>query len=201
MTPKDFAAALTELAQLTASRELEVLASIFAQSHEKTIAGTLKKLASLPGVASRELTEVLSKSITFAKSAGAAKFAGLLNSLNSILSSGEGVDTRSFALSAIALLNAPKAIKKTPVEARPDVVRAFVKRLEDCLGDEGFIKPYNELANELTVSNAEVVAIARTFTSKKPASRPKALQAIWARHHALLGSQAKSDSRGGRSAA
>ena len=95
----------------------------------------------------------------------------------------------------------PKASKKATVAARPDVVRAFVKRLEECLGDEGFTVPYRELKDDTAISNAEVVAIARTFTSKKPASRPKALQAIWSRHHALLVSQAKSDSRGGRSAA
>lgn len=201
MTPKDFAAALTELSQLTASRDVGVLATIFDQSPEKTTAATLKKLPIVQGTGSHELSEILHKASAFAKSAGAAKFAGLLDSLNSIIASHGAPDTHAFAMSSIALLNAPKASRKPPVAVRPDVVRAFVNRLEECLGDEGFTVPYRELENDPTISNAEVVAIARTFTSKKPASRPKALQAIWSRHHALLVSQAKSDSRGGRSAA
>jgi hypothetical protein len=201
MTPKDFAAALTKLSQLVASQDVGVLATIFAQSPEKTTAATLKKLSTMQGTGSHELTAVLHKASAFAKSAGAAKFSGLLDSLSSIVASHGASDTHAFAMSAIALLNAPKASKKATVAARPDVVRAFVKRLEECLGDEGFTVPYGELENDTAISNAEVVAIARTFTTKKPVSRPKALQAIWARHHALLVSQSKSDSRGGRSAA
>lgn len=201
MTPKDFAAALTELSRLTASPDVEVLATIFAQSPEKTTAATLKKLSTVQGAGSHELIDVLHRASSFAKSAGAAKFAGLLDTLSSIIATRGASDIHSFVVSAISLLNAPKSNKKATVAARPDVVRAFVKRLEECLGDEGFSVPYKELENDPAISNAEVVAIARTFTSKKPASRPKALQAIWARHHALLVSKAKSESRGGRSAA
>lgn len=201
MTPKDFAAALIELSHLTASREIELLASIFAQSPEKTTAATLKKMTPLEGMGSCAPSALLDKAISFSKSAGAAKFAGLLDTLKPIIAARGSADARAFAASAIALLNAPKPSKKTAVAARPDLVRAFVKRLEESLGDEGFAIPYRELESDPAITNAEVVAIARTFTSKKPASRPKALQAIWARHHALLVSQAKSESRGGRSAA
>ncbi len=201
MTQKDFAAALTALSQLTASHDVGMLATIFAQSPEKTTAATLKKLSAVQGTGSHEVIPALHMASAFAKSAGAVKFAGLLDSLNSIVASQGAFDTHAFATSAIALLNAPKASKQIAVEARPEVVRAFVKRLDECLGDEDFSVPYRELENDSAISNAEVVAIARTFTGKKPTSRSKALQAIWARHHALLVSQAKSESRGGRSAA
>lgn len=200
MTPKNFAAALMELSKLTASQDLDVLAAIFAASTEKTTAATLKKLAALQGPGSGEVVAMLRQASAFAQSAGAAKFAPLLDSLGSILASRGSRDIRSFASSAIDLLSAPKG-SQAPVAARPEVVRAFVRQLEECLGDEGFSVPYKNLENDPAVSNAEVVAIARAFTSKKPTSRPKALQAIWARHHALLVSRAKSESRGGRSAA
>jgi hypothetical protein len=198
MTPTDFAVALTELSRLTGSQDIGTLATIFAQSPEKTTAATLKKLSKMQGSGSRELAVVLRNASSFALSAKAAKFSKLLDSLASIVSSRGCVDTSSFALLAIALLNAPKV---SAVTARPDVVRAFVKRLEESLGDEGFSVPYRQLEGDSAISNAEVVAIARTFTSKKPTGRTKALQAIWARHNALLVSQSKSESRGGRSAA
>jgi hypothetical protein len=201
MTPKQFAVVLTELSQLLGAEDIKILASVFENSPEKTTAATLKKLNAIGEPGLTDLASVLFKASTLAKSAGAAKCAVLVETLATVVSSQGGTDAHAFATAAIAHLNAPRANTRTTVAARPDVVNTLVARLEERLGDDAFTLPYRELEHDQTISNAEVVAIARIFTNKKPASRPKALQAIWARHHALLVSQAKTESRGGRSAA
>lgn len=97
---------------------------------------------------------------------------------------------------------APAAKKaKKSVEIRPDVVRPFVDQLKNNLGDANFTKPYDELKNGKQITREELIAIARTFTVRKPSTRPTALKAIWARHHALLEAKAKSEATAGRSAA
>ncbi len=196
MTPGDFSAALCELSGLVNSPRIADIATIFAQSPEKTTAATLKKLAKLPKQSdmASDMVALLKKAGAFAAKAGGGKFTKLLDALVDTLGSTD-------AGTAIAFLNAPKASVRAPVETRPDVVRVFVKRLEEALGDEGFSIPFKQLENDKTITNAEVIAIAKTFADKKVASRPKALQAIWARHHTLLGFRSKSDSRSGRSAA
>ena len=159
----------------------------------------MKKLASvsLHGF-SNELGVELKKASAFAKKAGGGKFSALLDTLTAQLGSAEA---HAFAVACIALLNAPKKVAKVKVEPRPEVVAAFVKRLESNLGDDAFVMPYRQLEHDESITPDEVVAVARTFTTRKPATRPKALQAIWAKHLALLVVRAKSASRAGRSAA
>jgi hypothetical protein len=195
MKPNDFSAALMELSGLVNSPMIADIATVFAQSPEKTSAATIKKLAQLPkfGAMPSELVAVFKKASAFAARTGGAKFSALLILLEDALGSTD-------AATAIAHLNAPRT-SRAVVDARPDVVRSFVNRLEESLGDEGFSIPYRQLELDKTISNAEVIVIAKTFADKKTTSRPKALQAIWARHHSLLGFRAKSDSRSGRSAA
>lgn len=205
MKPNDFATALMELSRLSGSKDVCLIASVFQRSPEKTTAATLKKLSSMEGVGSHELDMVLSGAVAFSRSVGGAKFAGLLEALATILRSRGALSVDVFVADAIAHLNAPKPAarskKKSPVVVRDNIVRSFLKRLDECLGDEGFAEPYGELERDKTISADEVVAIARAFTTKKPNSRPKALEAIWARQHALLVSRSKSASRAGRSAA
>ncbi|MGH6815347.1 MAG: hypothetical protein ACREC6_06570 [Hyphomicrobiaceae bacterium] len=215
MSPKDFDAALRALARLmkaaggeAAGANVERLAGIFSASPEKTTAATLKKLSSLEtgGDGQSALAAILRETENFAKSIAGTKFAALVSSLSVVLDRNGTAGIANFADAAVAHLRAPKKTSKSgaekqPAEPRNDIVRQYAKRLEDCLGDEGFVAAYRQLEDDKTTSPAEVIAIAKMFTVERPRSRPKALHAIWQRHHNLMGFRDKSASRAGRSAA
>lgn len=211
MNPKAFEAALNALAgvldgveaRLAAGRLVRI-ASIFGESREKTTAASLKKLDDM-SVSSQSGTGELPKLIALLRSAksfadriSGKAFATQLDALITALNRNASASVDAFADAAIAKLTAPKTSGKPP--PREDVVSRYVRWLEDCLGDEGFAAPYKQLDQDKTVTPAERVEIGKRFTGEKPASGPKALQAIWARHNAMLTVRSKSDSRAGRSA-
>lgn len=214
--PKGFAGALKLLASALAtvssdsSAQIDRLADVFAASPEKTMAATLKKLSGLQ-ITNAEYSSELASLSTFLKeieaflvSASAAKCASQLTSFRLLLSKQPPMSVDSFAEAAIALLTKPKPSSKRPkaaAQVRDDLVLRYARHLEECLGDEGFQAVYDELAKGGGATGVEIVQIARKFTSEKPNSRPKALKAIWNRHHTLMTFRAKAESRAGRSAA
>ncbi len=88
---------------------------------------------------------------------------------------------------------------KNTAPLRDEVVLRYSRRLEEALGDdEGFNSAFSALESDDELSVGEVTAIAKKFTNSAPKSRPAALKKIFARHHAIMVSRAKSAATAGR---
>lgn len=212
MTPDEFKLSIETLADLlalagspTEASDLKRLGSVFNASKDKAAAATLKKLLKLkvpttaPDHSLNRVKALIEASGYFCQRALGTKYSNLLDTLSVIISANENVTPIVFVENAVRLLQAPAGPTTTP--PRDVVVKAYLRRLEEALGDAAFIEVHRQLSEDNTVTPAEVIAVGKAFTSKKPASRPKALQAIWSRHNTLMTVRSKSESRAGRSAA
>lgn len=84
-------------------------------------------------------------------------------------------------------------------EVRPDVVQAYVRKLEVTLGDDdGFRAEMSRLEADMSLIVKEIAQIAKTFAHSTAKTRAPALKAIWARHQNLMTSRAKSAATAGR---
>lgn len=215
MTPKDFEAALKALSKLAASldaqtiaHDLAKLAAVLGKSRDKTAASALKKISPLRGANNRSdqndiepIIKVLETSLVVAELTAKATFAKLLTALLSILKANKDVALDDLILTIQASYDKAASDPSKTTIIRTDVIQRYVKQLEECLGDESFHHAFNTLKQDAEVSPAEMASIAKAFTSKKPKSRVKSLDVIWAKHHTLMVFRSKSKSRAGRSAA
>lgn len=204
------AALIQSAGDLASANRLRKMASIFGVSRGRTTTASLTKLAQLQGVPKgKSEVSAVEKDLlaiqTAAIAAGATKFASLLLAFRKILKVCEEADVDTFVKAAIDMVTAsPAGGGRQPsltLQIREDVVRVCLKKLEESLGHEGFLAAFAQIEDKAQVANAEVLAIAKRFTSERPRSRPKALEAIVKRHKTLLGFRAKADARAGRSAA
>jgi hypothetical protein len=212
MTPSEFKSSLNALAELlesagsvSTSAQLSSIATVFNAARDKTAGAALKKLSVVrlgPQGDSdqlRDLYIVLNKTIGFVQKAFPGRSVKLLETFGTILLYNSSASTTRFVEAATRALGIePKKVANPP---REGVVRDYLKRLEAALGDEGFEAIHKHLSEDKGASAAEVIAIAKAFTGKRPTGKSRALQAVWNRHHTLMTFRTKVDARAGRSAA
>lgn len=94
-----------------------------------------------------------------------------------------------------------KASKSTePTD--PAVVGAYLKRLEESLGDEqGFAEVLADLEGDKRLQVADYKSIAKTFSGAAGTSKKKALDAIERRNRLLIDARMKSEMNAGKTAA
>jgi hypothetical protein len=212
MTPEDFRLSLGALSDLLAqagspsvATDLRKLAEMFEVCTEKTASAALKRLSKLSVQSSAQsnsllkLLPLLKASEAFVRQASGTKYISLFESFTAIVQSNASVSPRELVEGAVVMFRTPSG--KVSVPPRDLIVGGWVKRLEDALGHDGFADVHRQLGSDLSVTAAEMTAIAKAFAAKKPVGRAKALQAIWGRNHALMTFRSKADSRAGRSAA
>lgn len=208
MRPGEFADALGKAASLLAptdAAQLRIIAELFASSTAATVAATLTKLRKArtfsPAAGQPAIADVLTAQRAFAEFMsvyGKPAFAKDLQATTAFLQGFSQAGVRSFVDDAVAVLTRPTP---PPAVLREEVVERHLRRLEQTLGDDSaFSAAYRELDQDPDVGKLEIAALTKRFTDMAAKSRPVALKKIWARHHALLSSRAKSESRAGRSA-
>ncbi len=95
-----------------------------------------------------------------ADSAFGTKYVGLLDNFTAIVSGNSNVAPSAFVQGATAALQSGG---KVSAPLRDSVVREYVRRLEEALGDDGFVEIHRQLADDSSVTPAEMVAIAKAF--------------------------------------
>lgn len=214
MKPEEFKKALVALARFLSTvgpaetaAQLQILSQVIDYENAKTTAARLKKLTAMPLEEPDQhrsdllrLDHALKAHLELAKLTTSKTVFGLFQSFSDFVSKNKSHSAESLIQAVRQAPSAPSK-KKSAAPIRPEIVRMYSSKLEECLGDDGFVNLHKRLAEDQSITTSEVVAIAKTFTGKKPPSRPKALQAIWSRHANLIGFRAKSESRSGRSAA
>ena len=109
----------------------------------------------------------------------------------------------TLADAAIAhLLEQPATQVHARAAARDDLLQNYLERLEAALNDETrFELVFNELKNDASISPAEAKKLSRAFAKETAKSKAAALDLIWGRHAALMGSRARQQANTGRTAA
>jgi hypothetical protein len=208
MTPNDFGDALGKAANLFTPNDavqLRILTELFASSTAATVATTLTKLrkartftptAGQPAIG--DVLTALNPLAEFVSPYGKPAFTKDLQAVTTFLQGFTQAGVRSFVDEAVAVLTAPTPSTPTLKE---EVVQRHLRRLEQTLGDDpAFSAAYKELDDDPEVGKLEIAALVKRFTDIASKSRPAALKKIWARHHTLMTSKAKSEARGGRGA-
>jgi hypothetical protein len=109
--------------------------------------------------------------------------------------------TAGFADAAIQRLR-ERVAERPAGEARDDLVQSYLHRLEEALRDASrFAEVFDDLKNDKAVKVAEAKKLSREFAKETAKSRNAALDLIWARHAALMGSRARKQANKGRTAA
>jgi hypothetical protein len=208
MKPNEFAEALRMAAGLLASddaTQLCELAGLFDASPAATVVATvtkLKKARSFDPIEGRptlgDLLTALSPVAEFVGLYGKPVLAKDLQAVSIFLQDFAKTSVRSFVDEGVTTLT----MTTSPIPTlKEEVVERHLRRLEQTLGDDAaFSAAYKELERDSDLGKLEIAALAKRFTDTSPKSRPAALKKIWARHHSLMTSKAKSESRAGRSA-
>jgi hypothetical protein len=208
MKPKEFAEALRMAARLLAfddADQLLALAGLFDSSPAASVAATVTKLKKansfgpIPGrPALGDLLTALSPVAEFITLYGKPALGKDLQAVSVFLQGFAKTSVRSFVDEGAVALT--RITPPTPT-LNEEVVERHLRRLEQTLGDDpAFSAAYKELDRDPDLGKLEIAALAKRFSDTSAKSRPAALKKIWARHHALMTSKAKSESRAGRSA-
>lgn len=208
MKPGEFGNALRKAAGLLApndASQLGVLAELFEASSAATVAATLTKLRKTPTFTPMAVHPAIADVLTalkplaeFVGAYGKPAFTKDLQATTTFLQGFSKAGVRSLVDEAVAVLTRPTP---PPPTLKEEVVERHLRRLEQALGDDpAFSVAYKELDHDPDVGRLEIAALTKRFTDTSPKSRPAALKKIWARHHSLMTSRAKSESRAGRSA-
>jgi hypothetical protein len=105
-------------------------------------------------------------------------------------------------LQQIHVISTQKTSKSKAGAVREDVIDFYASRLEDTINQPSdFRNIYDEIGASGTLSVAELKKLAKKFRGSSVGSKKAALEAIWARHNALMDAQARKAASGGRSAA
>ena len=124
-----------------------------------------------------------------------------LQSIETALTPFGEASTAAFADAAIRRLR-ERVDQRTSGVTRGDAVKAYLHRLEEALRDASrFPEVFDELKNDKAVKASEAKKLAREFAKENAKSRSDALDLIWARHAALMGSRARKQASKGRTAA
>jgi hypothetical protein len=208
MRPGEFAEALAKAASLLAPTDtiqLRIIAELFVSSPAASVAATLttlRKARTFAPIAGHPAISDVLKAVAplgeFIALYGKPAFAKDLQATMTFLQGLPQAAVRTFADDAVAVLTRPTP---QPGGLREEVVERHLRRLEQTLGDDpAFSAAYRELDQDPDVGKLEIAALTKRFTDTAAKSKPAALKKIWARHHSLLSSRAKSESRAGRSA-
>lgn len=208
MKPQEFADGMRKAAPLLApsdSAKLQAIVDLFASSAAATVAATLTKLRKArgfePAIGQPSIADVLTALKPFREFVaeyGKAAFAKDLQATTAFLQTYAQVGMRPFTDDAITVLTRPVPL---PPTLKEDVVQRHLRHLENMLGDApGFAAACKELDLDPDVGTLEIAALTKHFVGKAIKTRPAALKKIWARHHSLMSSRGKSESRAGRSA-
>jgi len=207
MKSSEFADAMRKSANLMVATDaalFRALAEVFAASPAATVAATVKRLTgihpapSTPSIA--QSLNVFAALLEFVRSYGKQGLSKDLDTVMMLLKRFPQAGISQFVDEAVAALSKPAAKPKR--ELKEHVVLYYLGRLEETLGDDtGFTIFFNDLEHDPEAGKLEVIELAKRFTEAASKSRAAALKKIWARHHALVTLNAKSQSRDGRSAA
>jgi hypothetical protein len=126
-----------------------------------------------------------------------------LDAVSKVLEPFDHVPTETFTSAAIERLSEQAAPGRSRVSAiRDDLVQSYLQRLEQALNDEiHFPVVFDELKNDTSVKVGEAKRLSKAFAKETAKSRSAALDLIWARHAALMGSRARQQANKGRTAA
>lgn len=208
MKAEELAPIIHTLALATPQPHRDVLVeleSVLKDAKSTTIAALHKKLSKVPtlkqsGMPSSEaLLQAVAPVLTLLDAAGKPAVAKDLRVVFSLfaLAPSEG---------ASALLGLWRSELKRPTATKPtakmDVVDRHVSALEASLGnDPEFRAACQRFDADSEAGPLEVAAISHLIVMQKIKSKAAALKKIWARHHSVMASKSKLDTRDGRSAA
>src|SRR5262249_4754593 len=123
-----------------------------------------------------------------------------LQAVETVLKPFSEAATKGFAKAAIQRLREQAAPPAGVVQ--DDLVQRYLRRLEETLRDAARFKVvFDELKNDSAIKVAEAKKLSREFAKETAKSKNAALELIWARHAALLGSRARKQASKGRTAA
>lgn len=89
--------------------------------------------------------------------------------------------------------------RSTTSAASEEVLRSYLKKLEEALGDEqGFEEVYEQLRADARLKAPDTKKLAKSFVGKAGRSRADALALIYGRHKSLIGARAAAGSTGRR---
>jgi len=103
-----------------------------------------------------------------------------------------------FLRQASDLLTKRPTRSAAPSGLSEDAFRAYLKRLNDALGDEGFDEIYNNLQSDARLTAADAKKLAKAFVGRSAGSKAAALDLIYGRHKNLITARAAAGSTGRR---
>lgn len=187
--------------------QLTFISQLLRLSRDATVAAFSKRLTKIEVAGASFFAstispslETLAATINVMKHAGASAAAKDVATLHAALAPLTGVSP-DVLLEWVAQNAASGKGKSKSIEEPPDarIVSAYVRRLEEALGDErGFHEVFTKLQNDASVRLGELKAIAKQFAFAGVKSRPAALKKIHSRQDALMTSRAKSAATAGR---
>ena len=128
-----------------------------------------------------------------------------LKRVMSVLAPFADVSIHTYAKAAIAHLSVPAKPRRTPTQpnvSTTELVQKYKDDLVAALNDEvRFPEIFNALKRDKAIKVAEAKQLARAFVDMNAKSKGDALELIWGRHAAILGSRARARATGDRTAA
>ena len=108
-----------------------------------------------------------------------------------------------FTNAMVASLTEPITTRAHPPnEPRTDLIKRYLRDLEDALGDEArFLELFKKLKNDREMKAPQVKQLAKEFAAASEKTKENALDRILARHESLVGTGARAKATGGRTAA
>lgn len=181
------------------------LESVLKEAKSTTIAALHKKLSKLPiselpgSPSSAALVEALAPMLALLDAAGKPAVAKDLRVLFSLFALAPSSSASALLGAWHSELARPTATKPT---AKQEVVDRHVSALEGALGnDPEFRLACQRIDADGDVGPLEISAISQHVVMQKIKSKAAALKKIWARHHSVMASKSKLETRDGRSAA
>ena len=211
MKGKDFAQLLTDFADVLSDEraaEWRAIPPIFEAAPTSSVAAICSVLSGVQppqhgnGSRLQEMVGLISALKRLLGKASAKKAViDDLRAVETALTPFSQAPTAGFADAAIQRLR--ERVAERPAGAiRDDLVQGYLHRLEDALSDASrFPEVFNELKNDTAIKIAEAKKLSHAFAKETAKSRNAALDLIWARHAALLGSRARKRANTGRTAA
>lgn len=213
MKGKDFAQLLTDFADvLDAERAVawRAIPPIFKAAPTSNVVAICSVLSGIQppehgnGSRLQEMIGLISALKRLLRSASAKKAViDDLQAVETALAPFGQTPTSAFADAAIERLREHVAAGERPTGAiRDDLVQSYLGRLEDTLKDASrFAAVFDELKNDEEIKVPEAKKLSREFAKETAKSRNAALDLIWGRHAALMGSRARKQANKGRTAA
>jgi hypothetical protein len=212
MKGNDFAQLLTDFADVLSEKQAQewrAIPRIFEAAPADSVVAICSVLSGVQppergdGSRLREMVGLISALKRLLSRTSAKKAVDDLQAVETALTPFSQAPTAGFAAAAIQRLRERVAANERAADTVPtDVVQTYLHRLEETLRDPPrFAKAYDALENDKAVKTPDIKKLAREFAKETAKSRRAALDLIWARHAALMGSRARKQATKGRTAA